>query len=69
MGMIKAEREIVDECNYVSLALNDGAGDILQLKLLVSDEQQAKQIKRNFRLHAESLYKDIVEILSEESVK
>ena len=52
----------------MTLSLNDGAGDILKMKLLVSDEEQAKQIKRNFRLRAEQLYKDIIEVLSEESV-
>lgn len=67
-GMISAEREEKDGCNYVTLSLNDGAGDIMKMKLLVSDEEQAKQIKRNFRLRAEQLYKDIIEVLSEESV-
>jgi hypothetical protein len=67
-GMISAEREEKDGCNYVSLSLNDGTGDILNMKLLVSDDEQAKQIKRNFRLHAEQLYKDIIEVLTEESV-
>lgn len=68
-GMIRAERIVEDGANYAILSLNDGAGEIFDLKILVSDENQAKQIKRNFRLHAEKLYKDVIEILSEESVE
>lgn len=68
-GMISAERIIEDGANYALLSLNDGAGEIFQLKILVSNETQAKQIKRNFRLHAEKLYKDVIELLTEESVE
>ena len=47
------------------LVLNDGIGEILQLRILCADETQAEQIEKNFRRHAEETYQKIIAVLSE----
>ena len=47
------------------LILNDGIGDILNLRILCSDEDQAKLIEKKFRRNAENTYQKIIAVLSE----
>ena len=47
----------------VELSMSDGVGNLIELKLLAANEQQAIRIEKNFRANAEHLYKDIVELL------
>ncbi len=46
------------------LTLSDGISNILEMKLLCADSEQAKKIQRNFRRSAEEIYQKIVEELS-----
>lgn len=50
----------------VSLRLSDGVGEIISLRLAVPDETQAKAIEQRFRGEAESIYNQIIELLSKE---
>ena len=47
------------------LSLSDGISNILELRLLCADEEQAKKMQRRFRRNAEEVYQKIVDILSE----
>ena len=47
------------------LVLNDGISDILNLRILCADEEQAKQIEKRFRRSAEKTYEKIIAVLSE----
>ncbi len=49
----------------VKLSLSDGLGSILSMTLLVSSEEQAKSIEKNFRSNAESVYHKIIKLLTE----
>lgn len=51
-----------DGC-FVKLALSDGKGEILNLKILCADETQAKRMEKNFRLNAENDYLKMIELL------
>lgn len=50
----------------VSLSLSDGKGEIISMRVLAADEDQAKLMKTNFRRDAEGIYGKVIEILSEE---
>ena len=47
------------------LVLNDGVSDILHLRILCADEEQAKLIEKKFRRNAEETYQKIIAVLSE----
>ena len=48
----------------VELAMSDGVGEIIRLSFLCANEEQAKQVQKNFRRDAEGYYQKIVELLS-----
>ena len=64
-AMITARHENTGEGCFVELAMSDGKGEIIHLKLLCADEEQAKQIEKHFRRNAEDYYQKIAELLSE----
>ena len=64
-AMITACHENTDGGCQVSLAMNDGIGELINLRFLCADENQAKQIEKNFRRDAESYYQKIVELMTE----
>ena len=49
----------------VSLSLSDGKGEIIDMRILAADEEQAEFMEANFRRNAEEIYGKIIEILSE----
>ena len=53
----------------VELAMSDGVGEIIRLSFLCANEEQAKQIQKNFRRDAEGYYQKIVELLSRKDEK
>ena len=63
--MLTARHEITDGGCVVELAMSDGVGELINLKLLCADEAQAKLMEKNFRLDAESYYQKIIELMSE----
>lgn len=48
----------------VKLSLSDGLGSIISMTLLVSSEEQAKSIEKNFRSDAENVYHKIIKLLT-----
>lgn len=64
-SMIRASHENRDDGCRVDLALSDGVGNILEMRLLCAGEEQAGKIEDNFRADAENYYNRIMEMLSE----
>ena len=64
-AMIKAKHEITDGGCQVSLSMNDGIGELINLSFLCADENQAKLIEQNFRRDAEGYYQKIVDLMTE----
>ncbi|NCB51024.1 MAG: DUF4364 family protein [Clostridia bacterium] len=64
--MIKTYHTINDEGCTVSLALSDGKGEIISMRILAVDEDQAHFMETKFRRDAEGIFGKIIEILSEE---
>ena len=64
-SMIKTRHSLDKEgvCT-VELGLSDGCGEIIAMRMLVSGEEQARQMEENFRARAEQVYGQIVELLS-----
>lgn len=65
-AMIKTSHENKKDGCFVSLAMSDGEGDIIQLRLLCGGEEQAKTMEKNFRKKAEAYYQQFIELLSKE---
>lgn len=66
-AMILANHEVGESGVTVYLAINDGVGDILDMKILAANEQQAKLMERNFRKRAEQFYERFTAALCEEN--
>ena len=64
-AMITACHENGKDGCIVELAMSDGKGEIIHMKVLCASEEQAQQIEKHFRKDAESYYQKIVELLSE----
>lgn len=47
----------------VKLALNDDKGSVMDLRLMVVDQAQAKAVSRRFRKSPEKLYSQIIQLL------
>jgi len=63
-AMIKTHREIDDNGTYmVILSLSDGVGDVVSMKLLAANEQQANAMEQGFRKNAENIYHALVELI------
>lgn len=65
LAMITAKHETEPGGCFVTLAMSDGEGEIIRLRLLCGGEEQAKKIEKNFRRGAEGYYQRFVEMLSE----
>ena len=63
-AMIKTTHENRKDGCFVTLAMSDGEGDVINLRLLCAGEEQAKTMEKNFRKNAEAFYQQIVEMLS-----
>ena len=64
-ALITAEHEQDEDGCRVHLAVSDGVGQILELRLLCAGDKQAELIEKNFRDNAEDYYNRIMELLSE----
>lgn len=51
----------------VHLGLSDTLGEIMKMDLLVGSDAQAETIKKRFRLSAELLYNEVIELLLKET--
>ena len=50
----------------MKLTMSDGENEIISLKLEMPNEEQCKKMERTFRLHAETIYDQILNLLSSE---
>ena len=64
MAMITAKHGPTDGGCIMTLGMSDGKGEIVDLRLLVPDESAAKKMEKNFRLHAEEIYGELIELIS-----
>ena len=65
-AMLTARHENTDNGCMVELAMSDGKGEVMHLRLLCAGEDQARQIEKNFRRRAEGIYQDIAALLTAE---
>ena len=66
MAMITAKHSIKDDNSIcVSLAMEDGKGEIFSSSILVPDENTAIRIEKRFRIHAEEIYSEYIKLLTE----
>ena len=63
LAMIRAEHTTDKNGCFVRLAMSDGEGDIIRLRLLCGGEEHAKRIEANFREGAERYYQKIMDML------
>ena len=64
--MIKTSHKMEKDGCYVELAMSDGEGEIIRLRLLCAGEEQAKTMEKNFRKNAEAFYQQFIEMLSKQ---
>lgn len=65
-AMIKAQHHAQEDGTYlVELAVSDGVSDILSMSIMAPTEALAETMEKTFRRNAESIYHDVVRILSE----
>ena len=63
-AMITAQYQAEQGGITVELAMSDGVGEVIHLSFLCANEEQARQIQKNFRRDAEGYYQKIVALLS-----
>lgn len=63
-NMIQASHQASADGVTVSLALSDGKGEILAMRLLAPDENRAETMERTFRRNAELVYEQVIGLLT-----
>ena len=63
--MITAEHTAGETGCTVKLAVSDGVGDILSMRILAASEAQAIAMENHFKNNAEGFYHEIIRLLSE----
>lgn len=63
LAMLTAEHSLTNGNCMVTLAMSDGKGEVMRLKILSSGEEQAQRIEKNFRSNAEDIYCRLIELL------
>ena len=65
-ALLKAEHTLQEDGTcQVTLAVNDGVSDLLNMTVMAPTERMAEQMKENFRANAEQIYHAVVRILTE----
>ena len=65
-AMITAKHRAQEDCTFlVDLAVSDGVSDILSMSVMSPTESMAETMEQTFRGKAESIYHDVVRILTE----
>lgn len=65
-AMLTARHENTDGGCMVELAMSDGKGEVMHLRLLCAGEAQAMRIEKSFRRRAEGIYQEIAALLTAE---
>ena len=64
-AMIRTEHSLRPEGGcQVTLSMEDGLGELVSLRLLAADEEQALAMEKHFRADAEGFYHHLIECLS-----
>lgn len=63
LAMLTAEHKLRDGLCTVTLAMDDGKGEILRVEMLCADEEQAVRMEKNFKRNAEAIYGDMINML------
>ena len=63
LSMLTAEHKDINGNCMVTLAMNDGKGEIMHVELLCAGEEQANRIEKNFKHNAEAIYGQLIELL------
>lgn len=66
LAMLTAEHEFKEGSCFVTLAMDDGKGEILRMNVLCSGEEQARRIEKNFKRSAEEIYGKVIVMLDDE---
>ena len=61
-SMIETSHERTRNGLTVTLAMSDGKGEVIRMRLLAGNENTAELMEKNFRAHAEEYFFKIVEI-------
>jgi hypothetical protein len=64
-AMIRTSHSMENNICTVSLSMADSQGEILEMKFICADEEQAGRIKKKFRREAERIYGRIIELFEE----
>ena len=64
-AMITARHTLSEDGCTVELAMGDGKGELIHLRLLCADEEQAGTLEKHFRKNAEGYYQKIIGLLME----
>ncbi len=62
-AMIQASHTVGEQGCFVELAMSDGEGEIIRLRLLCADADQAGRIEKSFRKNAEEYYHKFIGML------
>lgn len=65
LALLTVKHETKDGSCFVTLAMDDGKGDIINLRLLCSGDEQAMRIEKKFKRSAEEIYGRIIAMLDE----
>lgn len=67
-ALIGTSHKVNNDGSYtMKLSLSDGMGDILKLSILTSDEVQTVAMEKFYRANAESIYHQIIRLLTPEN--
>ena len=61
-AMITARHQLDENGCTVELAMGDGKGEVIRMRLLCADEEQARTMEKRFRRDAEGYYQKIMEL-------
>ena len=64
-AMITATHSVENNVCSVSLSMSDGQGEVISMRFICADEEQAVRIKKKFRKEAESIYEKIIAVFEE----
>ena len=64
-AMITATHTVENNVCTVSLSMSDSQGEIISMRFICADENQAVRIRKRFRREAEKIYEKIIEVFEE----
>jgi len=65
-SMIQTSHTLDKTGCYAELAMSDGEGEVIRLRILCGGEEQARAMEKNFRRNAEAYYQKFIDLLINE---